>query len=106
MDSETKKVLRIGSWNVCGFATEERKRLEIDEQGSKRNLDIVGIQQSWEKEGGEIGYKVGECAWIGKKRKGQDSKHRGAGQVGFLVKEDLCDIVEVIKRHKIRRMHT
>ena len=51
-DSETKKRLRIGSWNVCGFATEERKRIEIVEQVSKRDLDIVGIQESWEKEGG------------------------------------------------------
>ena len=36
--------------------------------------------------GGGIGYKVREYAWIGKKRKGQDSKNRGAGGVGFLVK--------------------
>ena len=33
-DSETKKRLRIGSWNVCGFATEERKMIEIAEQVS------------------------------------------------------------------------
>ena len=37
---------------MCGFAAEERKRLEIVEQVSNRDLDIVGIQESWEKEGG------------------------------------------------------
>ena len=70
---------------------------------SKRDLDIVGIQESWEKEGGEIGRKVGEYAWIGKKKKGQHSKNRGvliAGGVGFLVEEYLCDIKEVTKDTK------
>ncbi|MEP1953908.1 MAG: hypothetical protein ABJJ26_03130, partial [Algoriphagus sp.] len=67
---------RIGSWNVCGFATEERKRIEITEQVSISDVDIVGIQESWEKEGGEIGSKVGEDAWIGKTKKGQNSKNR------------------------------
>ena len=37
-----------------------------------------------------------EYAWIGKTREGQKPKSRGAGGVGFLVKEYLCDIVEVI----------
>ena len=60
----------------------------------------MGIQDSWEKEGGKVGCKVGEYAWIGKKRKGQDSKNKGAGGVGFLVKELLCDIVEVIEDTK------
>ena len=72
---------------------EERKRLEIVEQVSNRDLDIVGIQESWEKAGEGIGCKVGEFAWIGKTR--QDSKNRGAGGVGFLVKEGLCDIIIV-----------
>ena len=67
---------------------------------SKRDLDIVGIQESWEKEGGEIGCKVGEYAWIGQKRKGKDSKNRGAGGVGFLVENYFCDIIEVIKDTK------
>ena len=100
VDRDTKKKMRIGSWNVCGFATDQRKRLEIAEQVSKRDLDIVGIQESWEKEGGEIGCKVEEYAWIGKKRKGQNNKNRGAGGVGFLVKEYLCDIIEVISDTK------
>ena len=37
-----------------------------------------------------------EYALIGKKREGQKPKSRGAGEVGFLVKEYLRDIVEVI----------
>ena len=80
LDSATKKKLRIRSWNVCGFATEERQRLEKDEQVSKRDVDLVGIKESWEKERGEIGRRVGEYAWTGKKRKGQDSKNRGRGE--------------------------
>ena len=86
---------------VSRFSTEERKRIEIAEQVSKRDLDIVEIQESWEKEGGEIGCKVGKYAtWIGKKRKGQNSKNREAGGVGFLVKEYLCGIIEAIKDTK------
>ena len=82
-DGETKKRLRRLSWNVCRFATEERKR-KNSEQVSKRDLEIVGIQESWEKGGGEIGCRVGEYARM---RKGQNSKNSGAGGVGFLVKE-------------------
>ena len=77
-----------------------RKSAKV-QQVSNRDLDIVGIQDSWEKEGGEIGCKVGEYAWIGKKIKGQESKNRGAGGVGFLVKELLCDTIEVIEDTKI-----
>ena len=39
MHSRAKNKLRIGSWNVCGFAAQERKRLEIVEQVSNRDLD-------------------------------------------------------------------
>ena len=45
-DSETKKRLRKGSLNACGFATEERKMIEIVVQVSTHDLDMVGIQQS------------------------------------------------------------
>ena len=38
--------------------------------------------------------------WIGEKRKGQDSKNREVEGVGFLVKEYLCDIIEVTKDTK------
>ena len=52
--NESKGKLRIGSWNVCGFATDERKRIEVAENVREQDLDIVGIQESWEKEGAEI----------------------------------------------------
>ena len=43
--------MRIGSWNVCGFATDERKSIKVAEKVRECDLDIVGIQESWEKEG-------------------------------------------------------
>ena len=48
-----KKRLRIGSWNVCRFAEEGRKRIEIAGRVSKRDLDMVGSQDTREKEAGE-----------------------------------------------------
>ena len=36
---------------------------------------------------------IGEYAWIGKKRKGQDSKNEGAGGAGLLVEERLFGIL-------------
>ena len=100
VDSQAKKKLIIGSWNVCGFAAEERKRLGTVEQVCNRDLDIVGIQESWEKDGGGIGCKGGEYAWIGKKREGAGKKNRGARGLGFLVNEYLCGIIEVIEDTK------
>lgn len=57
VDIETKTKLRIGLWSGCGFAMEERKRLETAEQVSTgtRDLDAVEIQESSEEEGGQIG---------------------------------------------------
>ena len=39
--------------------------------------------------GGGIGCKDGEYAWIGKKRKGQVRKKRGAGEVRFLPRQRI-----------------
>ena len=66
--------MRIGSWNVCGFATDECKRMEIVGQVRRHDLDVVGIQESWGKDGTEVGSKVEGYAWIGKKREGQKPK--------------------------------
>ena len=60
----------------------------------------MGIQESWEKEGGGIGCKVGQVALMEKNRTGQGNKNRGAGGVGFLVKLFLCGIIEVIEDTK------
>ena len=69
---------------MCGFATDERKRMEIVGRVRSHDLDVVGIQESWEKYEIELGSKVEEYVWIGKKREGQRPKIRGAEGVGFL----------------------
>lgn len=56
------------SWSICGFATDDRKRKEIIKQVSEHDIDVLGIQESWEKEEVETGYKVSEYAWIGRKQ--------------------------------------
>ena len=73
-----KTKLRIGSWNVCGLATEERKnRLKIVEQIRRRDLDIVGNDESWEKKGGGEDAKLESTHGYG--RSGRDSIARMEG---------------------------
>ncbi|CAB1118762.1 unnamed protein product [Ectocarpus sp. CCAP 1310/34] len=72
ISNREKHKLRVGSWNVCGFARSERKRLEILDQVEQGDLDEVGIQETWE------------------------LKDWNVGGVGFLVKEHLFDVVEVV----------
>ena len=69
---------------MCGFATDERKRIEIAQQVSKRDLDKVGIQESWEKEGAAIGCKVEEYARIRKKAEGIEPQEQGSGRSRIL----------------------
>lgn len=38
-------ILRMGSWNVCEFVTDERYRIEMGRQVDKRDIDIVRIQE-------------------------------------------------------------
>lgn len=52
MDNDSKGKLGIGSWSVHGFVTDKIKRMEIVEQVSKRDLDIVRVQAVWEEEEG------------------------------------------------------
>lgn len=59
--------LRKGSWDVCGFATDECKRMEITRQVRKHDLDVVGIQEPSDEEGAKVGCKVGGYVWMGKK---------------------------------------
>ena len=80
---DARKTSRIRPWNVCGFATDVRRRKETAEQASNRDLDKVDIQESREKEGAEKGWKTEEYAWIGVQRKGQKIKSRRVGVVGF-----------------------
>lgn len=81
---------------MCGFARSERKRLEIVDQVEQSDLDVVGIQETWELKDGDVVSKQGKYRWVGKARKGLDPKKRGEGGVGFLVKEHLFDVVEVV----------
>ena len=94
-------MLRTGPWNACGFATEGRKKLEIAEQVCKHELDTVGIQESLNEEGDGTERKVYVYAWIRKKGKGQNRENRGVKGVGFLVKEYLHDVIEVMNDPKI-----
>ncbi|CAB1119768.1 unnamed protein product [Ectocarpus sp. CCAP 1310/34] len=96
ISNREKRKLRVGSWNVCGFARSERKRLEIVDQVEQSDLDVVGIQETWELKDGDVVSKLGKYRWVGKARKGLDPKKRGEGGVGFLVKEHLFDVVEVV----------
>ena len=72
--------MRIGSWIECEFATDERKRLEIVGQVRNHDLDVVVIQESWEKDGPEVGSKVEEYAWMGKNGRDRNRKAGGQGE--------------------------
>ena len=95
-ENSSERKWRIGSWNVCGFASDQRKKIEIVRLVRNHDLDIVGIQELWGNDGAKIGSKVEEYTWIGKRREGQEPKYRGARGVGFLVKDYSCDIIKVI----------
>ena len=61
----------LGSWNFSGLCS-QRKQKEVSEVLNKLKLDIVAVQESWEKKGSVIevqGYK-----WLGIPRKIQNSK--------------------------------
>ena len=81
---------------MCGFATDERKRIEMVQQVSKCDPYNVAIKESWEREGAGIGCKVEAFTWIGNKREGQNPKSKRATGVGFLVLRCRREITEVI----------
>ena len=90
--SKMRKQLRLATWNVSGLCS-ERKQKEIADLLACNSIDIVAVQESWEKEDSKIdvdGYK-----WFGKPRTSQRSQ-RGEGGVGFLVRECLVSEVEFI----------
>ena len=83
--SKIRKHLRLATWNVSGLCS-ERKQKEIADLLACNSIDIVAVQESWEKADSKIdidGYK-----WFGKPRTSQRSQ-RGEGGVGFLVRECL-----------------
>ena len=90
--SKMRKQLRLATWNVSGLCS-ERKQKVIAYLLACNSIDIVAVQQSWEKEDSKIdidGYK-----WFGKPRSSQRSQ-RGEGVIGFLVLECLVSEVEFI----------
>ena len=95
-EKEVKTRIVERMWIRHGRAQKNRDSGKVCE----RDLDIVGVQEVWEKEVVEIGYKAREYASIGEKREGQNPKDRGAAGVGFLVKEYMFDIIEVVKDTK------
>ena len=85
----------IGSWRLplgifSGLCSERKQQKEVAEIIGRLNIDIVAGQESWEREGKNIGYK-----WFGKPCKDQTNP-RGEGGVGFLVRECLVDEVEFV----------
>ena len=76
--------------------------MEVVDQVEQSDLDVVGIQESWELKDGDIGSKIGKYRWVGKARKGLDPMKRGEGGVGFLIKEHLFDVVEVVVKKGVR----
>ena len=90
--SKMRKQLRLTTSNVSGLCS-ERKQKEIADLLACNSIDIVAVQESWEKEDSKIdidGYK-----WFGKPRTSQRSQ-RGVGGIGFLVRECLVSEVEFI----------
>ena len=90
--SKMRKQLRLATWNVSGLCI-ECKQKEIADLLACNSIDIVAVQESWEKEDSKIdvdGYK-----WFGKPRTSQRSQRREGG-VGFLVCECLVCEVEFI----------
>ena len=86
-----RKQLRLATRNVSGLCSEATQN-EIYELLTCTSIDIVAVQESWEKDS-KIhvdGYK-----WFGKPRASQRSQ-RGEGGVGFLVRECLVSEVEFI----------
>lgn len=59
---------------VCGFATDERKRIEVAENLDKcsRYPRVVGERGRR----AEMGHKVGEYAWIGEGESGRNRTPR------------------------------
>lgn len=79
VEIETKKKMIRGSRSVSKIATKKRKMIQIAEQVGEGDLGIVRIQGFLKKQGRELGYKVGQYAWIGKKKKQHHSKSSGEG---------------------------
>ena len=79
--------MNIGFWNVRCLRT---KIEELQFVIRKHNIDILTVQESWEKDNDEFNFKG--YTWFGKKHI-SDNK-RGFKGTGFLVKNYLVDQTE------------
>ena len=84
--------LRVATWNCSGLCS-ERKQKEVGEVLGKHNIDIVAVQESWEKDESRINVEVYQ--WFGKPRSNQNSQ-RGESGVGFFVRDCLVNEVEFV----------
>ena len=83
--------MRVTTWNVSGLCS-ECKQKEISELLACNSINIVAVQESWEKEDSRI-----VVDWFVKPCTSQRGQ-RGEGGVGFLVCEHLASEVEFITR--------
>ena len=87
--SKIRKQLRLATWNVSGLCS-ERKQKEIADLLACNSIDIVAVQESWEKEDSKIDISGLVSIVLVK------GVREGEGGVGFLVRECLVSEVEFI----------
>ena len=83
--SKMCKQLKLATWNVSGSCS-ERKQKEIGELLACNSINVVAVQESWEKEDSKL--DVDGYRWFGKLRTSHRSQG-GEGGVGFLVRDCL-----------------
>ena len=88
---------KLGSWNIQGLNS-TRKQLELSEILEKNSIDILAVWETWEIVS-EPWFRVPGYLWFGKPRcKDPENSNlkRGEGGVGFLIREGLKEIINVI----------
>ena len=89
---ERRLRVHVATWNCSGLCS-DRKQKEVGEMLGKHNIDIVAVQETWEKDESRI--NVEGYQWFGKPRSNQNSR-RGEGGVGFFVRDCLVNEVEFL----------
>ena len=87
----------MGSWNIQGLNS-TRKQLELSEILEKISIDILAVQESWEIVG-KPSFRVPGYLWFGKprcKEPENSNLKRGEGGVGFLIREGLQEVINII----------
>jgi hypothetical protein len=92
-----RKGLRLGSWNVRGLTCHQkvfRKLHEVVDIITSKRIDVLAVQESWESSKCMIP-TIGQYTWLGKPRLGNENGDKHGG-VGFLVRNTLVDLSQVI----------